>query len=34
MFSPNAEWGQRAAIAFKKQWLSQGGVLLEPSYLQ
>ena len=29
MFSPNAEWGQRAAIAFKKQWLSQGGVLLD-----
>lgn len=28
MFSPDAEWGQRAAIAFKKQWLSQGGVLL------
>ena len=28
IFSPNAEWGQRAAGAFKKQWLEQGGVLL------
>ena len=28
IFSPNAEWGQRAASAFKKQWLIQGGVLL------
>ena len=28
IFSPNAEWGQRAASAFKKQWLIQGGVLV------
>tara|TARA_B110000259_G_scaffold187707_1_gene242933 strand:- start:883 stop:2799 length:1917 start_codon:yes stop_codon:yes gene_type:complete len=28
IFSPNAEWGHRAVSAFKKQWLTQGGVLL------